>query len=58
MKTISFGSVKNIGKKEKYYFKKLSLYYKKFPSFHNKTVYNRQYFICTNAITIIGKGPL
>jgi hypothetical protein len=41
MKTISFGSAKNIGKKEKYYLKKYL-----------------QYFIRTNAITIIGKGPL
>jgi hypothetical protein len=34
MKTISFGSAKNIGKKEKYYLKKYK-YYKKFPNFHN-----------------------
>ena len=38
MKTIFLGSAKNIGKKEKYYFKKVSLYYKKFPNFHNDTM--------------------
>jgi hypothetical protein len=47
-------------------FKKVSLYYKKISNFHNDTMKSKlllnskytQYFIGTNPITIIGKGPL
>jgi hypothetical protein len=37
MKTISFGSAKNIGKKEKYYLKKYLYIIEKIPNFHNDT---------------------
>ena len=38
MKTISIGSAKNIGKKEKYYLKKYLYIIKKIPNFHNDTM--------------------
>jgi hypothetical protein len=38
MKTIFFGSAKNIGKKEKYYLRKYLYIIKKFPNFHNDTM--------------------
>jgi hypothetical protein len=38
MKTISFGSAKNIGKKEKYYLKKYLYTIKKIPNFQNDTM--------------------
>jgi hypothetical protein len=38
MKTISFGSAKNIGKKEKYYLKKYLYVIKNFLNFHNDTM--------------------
>ena len=46
MKTISFGSAKNIGKKEKYYLKKYK-YYKKFPNFHMIQC-NQNYYLTVN----------
>ena len=38
MKNNSFGSAKNIGKKEKYYLKKYLYIINKFPNFHNDTM--------------------
>ena len=38
MKTISFGSANNIGKKDKYYLKKYLYIINKFPNFHNDTM--------------------